>query len=152
LDEPPGIRGVGEVAFYKGLVHSAGGIFYSRTKVHADHISTVVSPDKDFDGVWSGSASIDRTDRAGQSASVRALVLDKLSFLLPSHGDELRIEKNLRDCPVVYQGKKELGIPVSLAHHGHFIAYSFRLEHETSCDPSEAVHGVRASGSSPDSA
>jgi phosphopantetheinyl transferase (holo-ACP synthase) len=127
------VRQMERAPFYKGIVHSVAGILYSRSTVHADHISTVVSSNKDFGQVWSGSASIDRVDRAGQSALVRALALDKLSSLLTLDEEGLRIEKNPQGCPVIYKGDKELGIPVSLAHHGRFIAYSFRLEQETLC-------------------
>ncbi len=119
--------------FYKAVVHSGPAILYSRSTVQDDHISTVVSVDEQFEGVWSGMASIDRADRASQSASVRTLILDKLSSLLPLEEGSLRIEKNPHGCPVVYSGDKELEIPVSLAHHGPFIAYSFQLERKKLC-------------------
>jgi phosphopantetheinyl transferase (holo-ACP synthase) len=121
------IRRLDGAPFYKAVVHAGPTILYSRSTVHDDHISTVVSADEQFDGVWSGMASIDRADRASQSASVRTLILDKLSSLLCLQGGALRIEKNPHGCPVVYNGDKELGIPISLAHHGSFIAYSFKL-------------------------
>lgn len=145
-------RGFAGKTFFKGVVHSGTGAFHFRSTVHADHISTVVNVDEHFDQVWSGVASIDRTDRAVQSSSVRTLILDKLSSLLPPEGGTLRIEKNPHGCPVVYKGDTELGIPVSLAHHGHFIAYSFRMKHEAFYESSGAIHGIRAFGSSQGSA
>jgi hypothetical protein len=128
--------------FYRGIVHSRAGtvpadgsgagpdtgLLYSRSILHADHISTVVSDDKEFERVWWETSSIDRTDHAGQSAAVRSLLLDKLRELLPSGHEGLEIQKTLAGCPVIVKGGERLGIPVSLAHHGRFIAYSFRLQ------------------------
>src|SRR5579871_4894579 len=71
----------------QGIVHSVAGTLYFRSTVTADHISTVVSADDRFDSIWSGVAAIGRTDRAGQSASVRALLLEKLRSVLPGDGD-----------------------------------------------------------------
>jgi phosphopantetheinyl transferase (holo-ACP synthase) len=119
--------------FYKAVVHTGHSILYSRSTVHDDRISTVVSADEQFDRVWSGMASLDRADRASQSASVRALLLERLRSLLPGDGTDLHIEKDPSGCPLLYKGEKETGIPVSLAHHGSFIAYSFQLEREKFC-------------------
>lgn len=125
LNDPSG--GNSGALVYQGIVHSVAGRLYSRSTMTADHISTVVSADQRFENVWSGIAATGRTDRAGQSASVRALLLEKLGSLLSCDGEELRVEKSPQGCPLLYKREKEMGIPVSLAHHGRFIAYSFVL-------------------------
>jgi phosphopantetheinyl transferase (holo-ACP synthase) len=117
------VSGAGRV--YRGMVHAAAGSLYSRSTVTADHISTVVGVGKGFDGIWSGVSAIDSVDPAFQSASVRSFLLENLRSLLPGGGEDLRIEKGTRGCPILYKGEKEAGIPISLAHHGRFIAYSF---------------------------
>ena len=115
--------------FYRGIVRSGAGVFYSHSTVHADYISTVVSREslsreKTFGQICRGVAAIDKDDHAGQSAAVRRLLLDRLSSLLQLGPDALRIEKDAQGCPQVWRGQKQTGIPVSLAHHGRFIAYS----------------------------
>ena len=111
-----------------GVVRSGSCILYSRSTIHDRFISTVVSSDPQFEGVRAGVAPIDSTDRDAQSASVRALLFDKLYSLLPAGGGDLRVDKRPDGCPLLYQGEEKMNIPVSLAHHGHFVAYSFRLD------------------------
>lgn len=72
-----------------------------------------------------------------QSVAVRNLVLQKLSAICamttdeghPIHcsGDDLRIGKSSAGYPVVLNGEEEVDIPVSLAHHDRYVAYSFVL-------------------------
>ncbi len=115
-------------AFYQAIVHSDPGIFYSRSTVTLPIIFPPSSARMQrFGSVWSGVAAIDGAGYAGQSASVRVLLLEKLRSLLSCDGDELRVEKSPRGCPLVFRGEKEMSIPVSLAHHGRYVAYSFRL-------------------------
>jgi phosphopantetheinyl transferase (holo-ACP synthase) len=114
--------------FYKGVIIFGSDIFYYRSKIHDELISTVVSNDEKFENIWWGIKSIDHTAYDNQSKEVRAFILNKLNFILPDGNDNLRIGKSPLGYPVVLKGAKEMNIPVSLAHHDHFIAYSFLLK------------------------
>lgn len=114
---------------FKGVIICGSDIFYSRSKIHDELISTVVSNDKNFKNTIWGIKSIDDTAYKNQSKTVRAFVLEKLNSILPDGYDNLSISKNRHGCPVVLKGAMEMNIPVSLAHHDHFIAYSFLLRH-----------------------
>jgi len=122
------VNGSGE-NFYKGVIVAGSDIFYSRSKIHDELISTVVSADENFENTWWGIKSIDHNGYDNQSRAVRAFILDKLYSILPDGNDHLRIGKCPLGCPVVLKEAKEMNIPVSLAHHGYFVAYSFLLKH-----------------------
>jgi len=116
-------------SYYKGVIVFGSDIFYSRSKIHDELISTIVSNDENFENSWWGIKSIDHTGYANQSKAVRAFILDRLYSILPGGNDNLRIGKCPLGLPVVLKDAKEMNIPVSLAHHGCFIAYSFLLKH-----------------------
>jgi phosphopantetheinyl transferase (holo-ACP synthase) len=108
---------------YTGKVLYQSVILYFRSKVNNDFIASVVNDTEGFEDLYWGIQSIDKSDSAYQSKMVREAVLNKLNTLLAV--DDLQIEKNATDCPVLVSGKKIIDIPVSLAHHGNFVAYSF---------------------------
>lgn len=114
---------------YKGVIIFGADIFYSRSKIHDELISTVVSNDENFENTWWGIKSIDHTAHENQSKAVREFILQRLNSILPGGHDDFHIEKNPLGCPVVIMGAMEMNIPVSLAHHDNFIAYSLLLEH-----------------------
>src|ERR1700733_6904939 len=68
-------------AVYQGMVYSGSGILYSRSTIPAGYISAVGAAEEHFDQVRWCVAAIGRADHAGQSASVRALLLDRLQSL-----------------------------------------------------------------------
>jgi 4'-phosphopantetheinyl transferase superfamily len=111
--------------FYKSMVIYGSEILYSRSIITNRLIVTVVSNDEKFDRTWWGFRSVEGTEYADQSASVRTFALGKLHSAL-SRAD-LRIEKTTAGYPILVDGKGPLDIPLSLAHHGHFVAYSYRL-------------------------
>jgi hypothetical protein len=111
--------------FYKSMVIYGSEILYSRSIITNRLIVTVVGNDENFDRTWWGFRSVDETGYADQSASVRTFALGKLATAL-SRAD-LKIEKTPAGYPVVLDGNGLLDIPVSLAHHGHFVAYSYHL-------------------------
>jgi len=115
--------------FYKGIIIFGANIFYFRSKINDELISTVVNNDENFENIWWGIKTIDHSDYYTQSKAVRVFILDKLNSILPDGYDHLRIGKNRLGCPIVLKGDREMNIPVSLAHHDHFIAYSFLLGH-----------------------
>jgi hypothetical protein len=119
LDPPSGD------GFYKSMIIYGSEMLYSRSIITDRLIVTVVSGDENFDHTWWGFRSIDDAGDAAQSASVRTFALGKLHSVL-SRAD-LRIEKTAAGCPILLDGKGLLDIPLSLAHHGHFVAYSYHL-------------------------
>lgn len=109
----------GDREYYAGIVDN----LYCRTWVRDNVISTVVSEDQQFTDTRWGFSSIDSPAYADQSAAVRTLALGELRAVFSC--DDLRLEKDAAGCPVVLAGDQPLTIPVSLAHHGSYIAYSF---------------------------
>lgn len=96
---------------------------YSRSWVRDDVIFTVVSEDQQFTDTHWGFSAINSPAYADQSAAVRRLALGELSSVLSRN--DLRLEKDAAGCPIVLAGDWPLAIPISLAHHERYIAYSF---------------------------
>lgn len=116
----------GSEEFYQctARLQPAGEPLYSRSCIRDGVIMTMVSADETFADTRWGCRSIDSVSYADQSAAVRELVLSELQTLL--FRTDLQLEKDADGCPVLLAGGRPLGIPVSLAHHEHWIAYSFR--------------------------
>ncbi|HMH23362.1 MAG TPA: 4'-phosphopantetheinyl transferase superfamily protein [Puia sp.] len=115
--------GYEEDEFYKGIILFGSEIFYSRSIIHRQLISTVVSSDRSFEGILWGLEMIDQPGYERQSAAVRAFALSKLERIAPGH--DWQIIKSPVGYPIVLQGGRETDIPLSLAHHGRFVGYSF---------------------------
>jgi hypothetical protein len=127
--------------YYEGMIFYRQCALYSRSfVVPGETIMTVVSAQQDFSDVrWGigvigdpGYSSANRgyPDYSTQSAKVRACALQSLSMVLP--GAALRIIKTPDGPPEVWDGEHCLDIPLSLAHHGPYVAWSYRLPRERS--------------------
>ena len=112
---------------YKGVVLFDSQSFHFQSKIHPEFIATVVNDTDSFENIWWGIKRIGHSDYESQSVSVRYFVLNKLNIILKDGKSDLRIGKNRLGYPVVLKGEEEMNIPVSLAHHDHFVAYSFLL-------------------------
>jgi len=99
-------------------------VIYSKSLVYTDVIVTVVHSNKNFEDTFWGIKWIDDTDNEYQSASVREFLLGNLHKLCGL--DHITISKNKNAIPVLLKGTEETDSPVSLSHHGHFVAYSFQ--------------------------
>jgi phosphopantetheinyl transferase (holo-ACP synthase) len=99
---------------------------YSRSVIYNELISSVVDSDKDFKSVYYAIKYIDSTVNTVQSAAVRSFLIDRL--VKETRTPNLTIGKNAEGTPILFEGSKELPVPVSLSHHGHYIAYSFKLK------------------------
>ena len=110
---------------YSGNFIFEGSTYFFKTKIYPEMITTVVSADKQFKHIYWGFDSIDGTGSEHQSKAIRSLLLQKLHTILP--GKQLHIEKAAAGYPIILSETKELNIPVSFAHHGTYIAYSFYL-------------------------
>ena len=111
--------------FFQGRVHYREMRLYSRSCLIDGAISTVVSEDPYFACTRYGVHRIGLSDQASQSALVREFALRSLSAAFPTAN--LRILKAPDGPPIVWDGDKPLDIPISLAHHDHFVAWSYRL-------------------------
>lgn len=110
---------------YHGTVMAGDNIYYFRSKLFHELITTVVSEDEKFENTFWGYASINNSGSDHQSICVRSFLLQNLHSVLL--GKDLRIEKAPVNHPVLFNGTNELNIPISFAHHGNFVAYSYSL-------------------------
>lgn len=118
-------RSFNNKSVYRGVVEYSPDTFYSRTIITDDFIFSVVSYADNFEQVVWGIKKIDSTDADDQSKAVRAFALAMLNTLFP--GAELEIDKNNYSCPIILKNGVEISVPISLAHHDHWVAYSFAL-------------------------
>ena len=107
-----------------GKVFYSSHVFYFQSKISKDWIASVVNGDKIFDNVCWGIQSISEEGYHHQSKAVRTFLLRKLNSFFPG---DLHVGKTPVGYPVILKGIQNMHIPVSLAHHGHFVAYSFIL-------------------------
>jgi phosphopantetheinyl transferase (holo-ACP synthase) len=125
---PGGSRIAGpDEEFYTGTIAYGSTILYFRSKVHAECIATVVSDEENFDHTCWGIHLIDHPAYEHQSKAVRDFVLRRLNALFSSDHAPLRIARSPLGHPIVLKGEEDMQIPLSLAHHERFVAYSFLL-------------------------
>jgi len=127
IDAPPSGEGL-----YKGKALFGPHSLYFQSVLYPEFIATVAGNNESFTNIGWGIRSISQSNYDHQSSAVRTFALDHLHRLVPGigHREDLRIEKNGQGCPILYKGAEELNIPLSLAHHGHFISWSFYFSRE----------------------
>lgn len=118
---------------YEGRILFGSEVFYSRSMIHKEWIATVAGDDNRFEGISWGVKMIGRAEYEHQSASVREFVLAKLELLSPGH--DWQITKNQVGCPILVKSGAPLNIPLSLAHHDRYVAYSFPSGHPQFSSP-----------------
>jgi phosphopantetheinyl transferase (holo-ACP synthase) len=111
--------------FYTGQVLYENHQLYFRSKITTAFITSVVHSLPDFAGVFWGIQFIDNTGSQNQSKQVRTFALKKLQSVLAL--DNLLIGESVVGYPLFLQATRAIDIPLSLAHHNHFVAYSFIL-------------------------
>lgn len=118
----------GSEEFYRCTARfpTARAPLYSRSSIRDGVIMTIVSQEESFADTRWGCRSIGSNSYADQSAAVRTLVLSELQTLLSR--TDLELGKDADGCPILLGGGRPLAIPVSLAHHENWIAYSFRYD------------------------
>lgn len=143
-------------AYYKGTVRFGPHSFYFQSRMHPEYIAAVVNDKDDFENIWWGIRSIGCPDYDHQSIAVRTFALDQLYSLLAERTNlagginlagetdpvggtnsaggmdrkDLHIKKNPQGCPIVYNGAREIKVPLSLAHHDHYISWCFYFNRE----------------------
>src|SRR6185503_3609575 len=94
----------------------------SRSIVNSRFIFSVVNGDNGFEGTSWGVKLIDDANPGSQSEEVRTFLLAKLKSDFGSN--DLQVAKNNHGCPILANGG--INIPISLAHHGHWVSYSYQ--------------------------
>jgi phosphopantetheinyl transferase (holo-ACP synthase) len=111
---------------YKAIVTIGSETLYSRSLVNDNFIFSVVNLENNFESTCWGVKSINNSNPDLPSIEVRKFLIDKLESFLPL--DDLTVTKTLHGCPMLMNGDQLLNIPVSLAHHDRWVAYSFQLQ------------------------
>ncbi len=109
--------------YYRAKVSFGQETHYSRSFLREGVIVTVVSEDEQFADTHWGYQLIGTSAYADQSFSVRTFALQHLSAALSR--DDLQVEKDENGCPIVLAGRQRLDLPLSLAHHDRYVAWSF---------------------------
>lgn len=98
-------------------------VFYANTMITTGYIYTVANDQNNFDNLYWGVKQIPQSDPSTQSREVRKFILNKLASVIDK--GNLSIVKNQAGCPILFSGTAVVDQPVSLAHHGHYVAYAF---------------------------
>ncbi|HUB59865.1 MAG TPA: 4'-phosphopantetheinyl transferase superfamily protein [Puia sp.] len=116
--------------YYEGTISYGGQFLFSRSFLRDEVIMSIAGGGGDFSLIRWGVREISGSDYATQSAGVRKFALGSLSTVFP--GAALRIVKAPDGPPEIRDGGRSLDIPISLAHHGRYVAWSYRLPENSS--------------------
>jgi phosphopantetheinyl transferase (holo-ACP synthase) len=109
--------------YYRSKVSFGQEMLFSRSFLREGVVVTVVSEDEQFANTHWGFQPIGSSAYADQSSSVRTFALQHLGAALSR--DDLQVQKDQDGLPIVLAGGQKLDIPLSLAHHDHYVAWSF---------------------------
>jgi phosphopantetheinyl transferase (holo-ACP synthase) len=109
---------------YVGKATLGSVTLYFRSRICDQWINTVVNDQDDFDNIYSGVHLINNKSADNQSKRVRSFLLRRLKKQITG---SLQISKNSAGCPIIVGQKREMPIPVSLAHHDYWVAYCFKM-------------------------
>ena len=96
-------------------------LFFAST-INELYISSTVNRDEDFSDVYREVKYINNDDYASQSLAARQFALTRLNTIFP---EELSIDKSETGYPVIRQGEQDINLPLSFAHHGNYVGFSF---------------------------
>jgi len=116
--------GFGDLPVFNATVVFAGKKLFSRIIIHYEFVSSVVNHTEDFNEIYWGIKRIGNTSHKYQSAAVRDFALVKL--LEVSGLGNISFHKNENDVPILLCHDKLMETPISLSHHGQWIAFSFQ--------------------------
>ena len=111
-----------QTSYFKGKVSIKHVCLFFESMINEQYISSTVNNNEDFSDVYSEVKYINNDDYASQSFAVRKLALTKLTTIFPK---ELIIDKSETGYPIIRQGEQDIKLPLSLAHHGNYAAFSF---------------------------
>ncbi|MDB5022647.1 MAG: 4-phosphopantetheinyl transferase superfamily protein [Mucilaginibacter sp.] len=119
-------RGFNDALVYKSAVTFGDHTLYSRSIISEEFIFSVVNHADHFEHTCWGIRLISSPEPAHQSEAARVFLTERLHTLFPA--DQLLISKSPHGYPVILKNGAQIPIPVSLAHHDHYVAYSFQLK------------------------
>jgi phosphopantetheinyl transferase (holo-ACP synthase) len=111
---------------FKCIVKFGDQVLYSRSIISSEYIFSVVNGEYDFRNTYWGIKRIDSSEPAHQSEAARAFLLNKLNQFFPA--EQLQITKDKNNIPFLVNSSEKMPVPVSIAHHDKYIAYSFQLD------------------------
>ena len=112
----------------KGEITYGPVTLYSRSLIYHEFIASVVNGSQYFENIFWGIKLICNPDPSNQSIEVRKFLIDRLQRLFPLN--DYTLEKSPYGFPFLLNKKnEEVGIPVSLSHHSHFVTYALKLEY-----------------------
>ena len=127
--------------YYRCRVSYGHELLFSRSLILDDVVVTVVSEDEQFTDTHWGFQPIGSSAYADQSSSVRTFALQHLSAVL--FRNDLQLQKDQNGCPIVLAGQQRLDIPISLAHHDTYVAWSFTAARGIAPDKESRPQTVR---------
>jgi phosphopantetheinyl transferase (holo-ACP synthase) len=108
-----------------GRVRAFDATFYTRSRVSPEGVFTVAHHLEDFTGMYQGWGQV---DEATQSEGVRTLLLQEIGALAP--GFSWSVDKHSEGYPTLLRDGQPIDVPLSFAHHGPFVGYSFYMPAE----------------------
>jgi len=115
--------GFHNVPVYTAQVRYGPDALYSNSAVYSNMLHTVVNSTPNFEQVSWGIHTIQNFSPMQQSVAVRAFLSNTLQTIYPDQ--KLQMSKSPHGCPFVWSKSSNMQLPVSLSHHGQFVAYSF---------------------------
>jgi phosphopantetheinyl transferase (holo-ACP synthase) len=116
--------GFSNVLAMKSMLVAGDYKVYVSSVIYTEFICSIANNDAHFNAVYWGIRKIDFTDHVIQSEEVRKFLFKRASII--TGRNELVINKNSNGVPLLFDSVEELAIPVSLAHHGDYVGYSFK--------------------------
>jgi hypothetical protein len=116
-------QGLGGLSTLDSIITVKNTTLQAWTLIYKEFVCSFVNAGNDFGNVCWGIRKVEDTSYKVQSEAVRSFALESLRQVLGL--DDLTIEKNQADVPVVRGGNLELGTPISLSHHGEWVGYCF---------------------------
>lgn len=118
-------RGFDDNSAYKGVISFGDHTLYSRSVISEEFIFSVVNCTDDFGHIRWGIQLIHSSEPDAQSKAVREFLIKALSPLFP--GSDLLVDKSPHGYPIILKDGVEIALPISLAHHGHYVGYSIAV-------------------------
>jgi phosphopantetheinyl transferase (holo-ACP synthase) len=116
-------QGFSDIKTFKVTVNFTGKTLYARVIMNNEFVLSTVNHSNDFNDIYWGIKRVEDSSYKYQSAEVRTFLLDKLRVLTGLN--EPSIVKNEDEVPVLFNNNQQLNIPLSLSHHGPWVAFSF---------------------------
>ena len=122
------ITGLGlmDLTLFSGTITYGGITLFFRSMIFTDIIASFVNAEDDFFNLRWGIKRVDESSYKFQSDAVRQFVLEELRTMPGLY--ELTIEKTEDEIPVLWSCGKRLEMPVSLSHHGHWVAFAVQTQ------------------------